>query len=180
MINFCTACRQKVGDLLDHNYYIQERGVLHGLPISIIASIAMGYGFAGLGIATSLTYALGNYSVITFLIELENNLFDNTENEKRDYLFTGLNTGVAYILSIIFVNTVLKTHLTYLLALPLAVGAFVGSYARKWAWDYENKANMEILKHQAQSFKNNVQSLKKVRSLESIKKKFSIGNLSLR
>ena len=125
--------REKVGELLSENYYITKRAVLHGFPWAIVSSVAMGYIFNSTNLFASAVYGAVNYSVVTLLIELHGPL--RNEGRSNSYISGGLILGAGYAIGTAFVQTVLKTNLTYLMAVPLAAGAFMGQIARQLAWD---------------------------------------------
>lgn len=120
-ISCVSGVSEKVGEALNANYYLSARKVLHGLPWSVVGSVAMGYIF-NIDLTVGATYGIINYSLLTFLTECQG---VQTKNENEE-LVTGLMLGTSYLIGTIFVNTLLKTNLLFLSALPLAVGAFIG------------------------------------------------------
>lgn len=138
VVNTAIGCfdsgREKVGELLSENYYIKKRKVLHGLPWAIVGSVAIGY-FNGTSILGSAAFGAVNYTAVTFLSELLDPTCANEVNLKRAYLISGFNLGIGYAIGTVFVQATLKTNLTFLNALPLAVGASAGQVARLFAWE---------------------------------------------
>lgn len=138
-ISLASKAREKVGEVLADNYYIQKKAVFHGLPIAVVSSVAMGYLFGSGGVLMSAAYGAVNYSVITFLLEWHG---PPTE-PGADKVSAILTIGFGYLLATAFVQTVLKSNLTYTMALPLALGAFAGTIARQWVWEREEAINYQ-------------------------------------
>ena len=137
-IELIENAREWVSDALEDNYYVQERGVLHGLPIAVISSIALGYLFESGGFFASAAYGLVNYAVVTTGIEVLEPANGHKNKGLKKYFIAVLVIGAGFAVGQAFVHTVLRTNLTYLQAIPLAAGAYLGQVARQWRWNSDS------------------------------------------
>jgi hypothetical protein len=132
-IEMANNIRERVSKVIANNYYIKDRAILHGLPIAIISAVALGYLFGTAGILVSAAYGIVNYSIITFLIEF----YGPDKSINKSHLAAGAIVGIGYAGTTFFVQTVLKAAISFQAAIPLAIGAFAGSFARTWIWENE-------------------------------------------
>lgn len=109
---------------------LHKRGVIHGFPVALITSIALGFLFESGNLFACLAYGLINYGVTTALIEWLEAPRDH-ERPKYEQIFIAVLTFAAGLLAgKAFVNTILQTNMTFMQSFPLACGAYVGQVAR--------------------------------------------------
>lgn len=142
MINSCTGFYQKIAewgedfketvtDSVDWEYYVNDRAVLHSLPLTVISTVAFAALFSSTSLATAALYGTIYSAVFTPLAEISRQHIelDNTKNM--------IILGISYAVTTAFINTISKTHMSYLVAIPLSFAAFGGQIARICFMDRE-------------------------------------------
>ncbi len=122
--NFTEWTEEIIDQSPDLKYYIQDRAVIHGLPVAAISTVAAGYLFDCAKTSTAAIFGVVNYLTLTSLLEMIRS------RHEIDKLEGAIIIGVSGVISMAFIQTVCKTSMTYQTAMVLGAAAFAGQVGR--------------------------------------------------